>query len=293
MRLGAAWRSEAREQPAAADCPRRRPPSAGCSGVRGCAGGQRHPAQRSLGAVGLAGALAADTAPPSRRAPAARLGSAWAGVHQVRPIALHAAGHAAAWTMRRNWRSCRTMCRPFPASRRGRWSRRPWARTSRRGSAALTSSLWPRPPSPQVHGAVLADGAEVVAKVVRPDIEGTMRADLEVLARLAGWIDRHIAASRRLRLPEVAADYAGTVLKELDHASGGGQHATAAGELCRFEPALCALGASRADKAESPSAGARPRACRSARWRPSKRREPTWRSWPGGGGDLLHPGFRT
>ena len=68
----------------------------------------------------------------------------------------------------------------------------------------------------QVHGAVLTDGAEVVAKVVRPDIEGTMRADLEVLARLAGWIDRHIAASRRLRLPEVAADYAGTVLKELD-----------------------------------------------------------------------------
>ena len=68
----------------------------------------------------------------------------------------------------------------------------------------------------QVHGAVLTDGSEVVAKVVRPDIEGTMRADLEVLARLAGWIDRHIAASRRLRLPEVAADYAGTVLKELD-----------------------------------------------------------------------------
>ena len=68
----------------------------------------------------------------------------------------------------------------------------------------------------QVHGAALTDGSEVVAKVVRPDIEGTMRADLEVLARLAGWIDRHIAASRRLRLPEVAADYAGTVLKELD-----------------------------------------------------------------------------
>lgn len=68
----------------------------------------------------------------------------------------------------------------------------------------------------QVHGAALADGAEVVAKVVRPNIEGTMRADLEVLARLAGWIHRHIVASRRLRLPEVVADYANTVLNELD-----------------------------------------------------------------------------
>ena len=68
----------------------------------------------------------------------------------------------------------------------------------------------------QVHGAVLADGAEVVVKVVRPDIEATMHADLEVLAWLAGWVDRHIAASQRLRLPEVAGDYAKTVLAELD-----------------------------------------------------------------------------
>lgn len=67
----------------------------------------------------------------------------------------------------------------------------------------------------QVHGAVLADGAEVVCKVVRPDIEEVMRADLEVLSWLARWLDRHIAGSRRLRLPEVAADYADTVLNEL------------------------------------------------------------------------------
>ncbi len=67
----------------------------------------------------------------------------------------------------------------------------------------------------QVHGAVLDDGAEVVIKVVRPDIEDTMRADLEVLARLARWIDGHIAVSGRLHLPEVVADYANTALGEL------------------------------------------------------------------------------
>ena len=68
----------------------------------------------------------------------------------------------------------------------------------------------------QVHAATLADGTAVVVKVVRPDIEGTIRADLEVLTEFAGWIDRHVAASRRLHLPEVVRDYADTVLKELD-----------------------------------------------------------------------------
>ena len=68
----------------------------------------------------------------------------------------------------------------------------------------------------QVHGAVLDGGDEVVVKVVRPDLEGIIRADLDVLIRLAGWIDRHIPASRRLHLPEVARDHARVVIGELD-----------------------------------------------------------------------------
>ena len=68
----------------------------------------------------------------------------------------------------------------------------------------------------QVHGATLDDGGEVVAKVVRPGLERVIRDDLDVLTWLAGWIDRHIAASRRLHLPEVASDYAQVVLGELD-----------------------------------------------------------------------------
>ena len=139
-----------------------------------------------------------------------------------------------------------------PARRRSRLSRKPWVRTSGRGSDAFDIEPLASASIAQVHGAVLTDGSEVVAKVVRPDIEGTMRADLEVLARLAGWIDRHIAASRRLRLPEVAADYAGTPRPEgTGHAAGGGQHPTAAGELRRLEPALCAPGASGSDSTES------------------------------------------
>ena len=68
----------------------------------------------------------------------------------------------------------------------------------------------------QVHGATLASGERIVIKVVRPDIEDTIRADLDVLTRFAGWIDRHIAATQRLHLPEVVRDYADTVLQELD-----------------------------------------------------------------------------
>ena len=68
----------------------------------------------------------------------------------------------------------------------------------------------------QVHGARLTNGAEVVVKVVRPDIEETIRDDLEVLTWLAQWIDTRVKASQRLHLPEVVSDYANTVLKELD-----------------------------------------------------------------------------
>lgn len=68
----------------------------------------------------------------------------------------------------------------------------------------------------QVHGATLCRGEEVVVKVVRPDLEEVIHDDLDVLIWLAGWIDRHIASSRRLHLPEVAQDYADVLLGELD-----------------------------------------------------------------------------
>ncbi len=68
----------------------------------------------------------------------------------------------------------------------------------------------------QVHGARLVGGEEVVVKVVRPDIEGIIRDDLEVLTWLARMIDTRVTASQRLHLPEVVADYASTVLRELD-----------------------------------------------------------------------------
>ena len=68
----------------------------------------------------------------------------------------------------------------------------------------------------QIHTARLADGREVVVKVIRPGIDRIIRQDLALLQTLARWIDRWVADGRRLRLPEVVADYEHTILDELD-----------------------------------------------------------------------------
>jgi len=68
----------------------------------------------------------------------------------------------------------------------------------------------------QVHGAVLSTGEVVVVKVLRPDIETTIRADLRLIKQLAFWVGRFFKDGRRLRPMEVAADYERTLLDELD-----------------------------------------------------------------------------
>ncbi|AHE97013.1 ubiquinone biosynthesis regulatory protein kinase UbiB [Thioalkalivibrio paradoxus] len=68
----------------------------------------------------------------------------------------------------------------------------------------------------QVHAARLRDGRSVVVKVVRPRIDRTIRADLEILHLIAFLADRYWADGRRLRPREVVAEYEKTVLDELD-----------------------------------------------------------------------------
>jgi ubiquinone biosynthesis protein len=68
----------------------------------------------------------------------------------------------------------------------------------------------------QVHPAELHNGDEVVVKIVRPDIATVIREDIDVLAALAGWLERNIEDARRLHLPQVIADYEQTIFDELD-----------------------------------------------------------------------------
>lgn len=73
----------------------------------------------------------------------------------------------------------------------------------------------------QVHTAkfnanqVLA-GKEVVLKVIRPDIEAVIHADLALMYRLASWIPRLNKEGKRLRPVEVVREYEKTLLDELD-----------------------------------------------------------------------------
>jgi ubiquinone biosynthesis protein len=72
----------------------------------------------------------------------------------------------------------------------------------------------------QVHTARLrqADGSEpeVVIKVIRPDIEQQIQADLELMADLAIVAARFLPDGKRLRPREVVAEYRKTILDELD-----------------------------------------------------------------------------
>lgn len=69
----------------------------------------------------------------------------------------------------------------------------------------------------QVHSANLkSTGADVVLKVLRPNIEAQIHADLQLMKKLANIVDSLLGSDNRLRAPEVIADYRHTILGELD-----------------------------------------------------------------------------
>ena len=68
----------------------------------------------------------------------------------------------------------------------------------------------------QVHGAVLADGRKVVAKVVRPDIDRVIRRDLDLMYYVARLAERYWPEARRLRPLEVVAEFDAVLHDELD-----------------------------------------------------------------------------
>jgi len=68
----------------------------------------------------------------------------------------------------------------------------------------------------QVHAARLHGGREVVVKVLRPDIEKTIRRDVELLYIIASLAQRYWKEGRRLRPVEVVTEYEKTIFDELD-----------------------------------------------------------------------------
>ena len=69
----------------------------------------------------------------------------------------------------------------------------------------------------QVHAARLKDGSEVVVKVQHADIEDRIRNDLEILQSLAELAERHSPELRQYRPVDTTAEFARTLLAELDY----------------------------------------------------------------------------
>ncbi|WP_068398649.1 ABC1 kinase family protein [Kribbia dieselivorans] len=69
----------------------------------------------------------------------------------------------------------------------------------------------------QVHRAVLTDGTPVVAKVQRASAAQQVRADLDILVRMARWLDRTTDWGPTLGVRSLVAGFAASLEEELDY----------------------------------------------------------------------------
>ena len=105
---------------------------------------------------------------------------------------------------------------PFPGEAARRIVESALGRPVQEAFAAFDESPLAAASIAQVHVALLANGKEVIVKVLRPDMRATIDRDLEVLHALADLAQRYWRESRRLRPAEVVNEYEKTILDELD-----------------------------------------------------------------------------
>lgn len=87
----------------------------------------------------------------------------------------------------------------------------------------------------QVHRATMRDGREVVVKVQRPLIRERIATDLEALANIAAFADKHTEAGRKYGYSEIVEEFRKSILKELDYRLEARNQATLRENLARFE----------------------------------------------------------
>jgi len=68
----------------------------------------------------------------------------------------------------------------------------------------------------QVHSAALADGKEVIVKLLRPGVQALIEQDLDVMYAIARLADKYWTNARRLRPVEIVQEYEKTCIDELD-----------------------------------------------------------------------------
>ena len=69
----------------------------------------------------------------------------------------------------------------------------------------------------QVHRARLRNGTEVVVKVQRPGIRKQIAEDMEALAEIAEFLDKHTEMGRRFRVGEMLEQFRTNLVRELDY----------------------------------------------------------------------------
>lgn len=69
----------------------------------------------------------------------------------------------------------------------------------------------------QVHEATLLDGTEVIVKVQRPKALNQVTQDLDIILRLAGWLNKTTTWGRDLGVQSLATGFANTLEEELDY----------------------------------------------------------------------------
>ena len=68
----------------------------------------------------------------------------------------------------------------------------------------------------QVHAATLKTGEEVVVKVIRPNLEPTIRRDIALMMTVANLVERYWSEGKRMHPVQVVKDYEHTILNELN-----------------------------------------------------------------------------
>lgn len=73
----------------------------------------------------------------------------------------------------------------------------------------------------QTHMAKLIDGTEVVVKVQRPGVRKIIETDLEILAGIAKFLEKHFEKLKVYGLPDLVEEFSITILQELDYTREG------------------------------------------------------------------------
>jgi ubiquinone biosynthesis protein len=87
----------------------------------------------------------------------------------------------------------------------------------------------------QVHRAVLRDGRQVVVKVQRPGIKERIAEDMEALAELADFADRHSEAGRRYGFGELLEQFRRSLDGELDYRREAANLSALAGIVSKYD----------------------------------------------------------